>query len=160
MNLLTELSNYLKKHDLKICTAESCTGGMIASCLTELPGSSEWFTMGFVTYTLEMKSKFLGVEKNFLHQEGPINAYTVEKMAQGALRESGADIALSTSGLAGPDSGGNPAPIGTVWFACADKNGVVSKKEFFRGNRADIRLYATQYSLYFCLQFLKARYLN
>ena len=64
MNLLTELSNYLKKHDLKICTAESCTGGMIASCLTELPGSSEWFTMGFVTYTLEMKSKFLGVEKN------------------------------------------------------------------------------------------------
>lgn len=112
MNLLTELSNYLKKHDLKICTAESCTGGMIASCLTELPGSSEWFTMGFVTYTLEMKSKFLGVEKNFLHQEGPINAYTVEKMAQGALRESGADIALSTSGLAGPDSGGNPAPIG------------------------------------------------
>ncbi len=160
MKILIELSDYLKSHNLKICTAESCTGGMVAASLTELPGSSKWFKMGFVTYTLDMKSKFLHIERNFLQKEGPINAYTVEKMAQGALHESEADVAISTSGLAGPGSGGSDKPIGTVWFACADKDGVVSQKEFFCGNRADIRLYATRHSLYFCLQFLKARYLN
>jgi nicotinamide-nucleotide amidase len=116
----------LTKENLKITTAESCTGGLIASLITQVPGSSAFFEAGFVTYSNKMKTKMLGVPEELLNKHGAVSQEVVIAMAQGALENSSADLAIAVSGVAGPDGGSNEKPVGTVWLAWGSKDDLQS----------------------------------
>ncbi|MFT5483129.1 MAG: nicotinamide-nucleotide amidase [Halieaceae bacterium] len=111
----------LSKNGQTITTAESCTGGLIASLLTEIPGSSRAFQAGFVTYANHIKSSILGVGAETLETHGAVSEQVVLEMAEGALQKSGADYAIAASGIAGPDGGEEGKPVGTVWLAWGQK---------------------------------------
>jgi nicotinamide-nucleotide amidase len=101
---------------LRIATAESCTGGWIAKAFTDVPGSSQWFDCGFVTYSDTAKMRDLGVSTRTIKEHGAVSEPTVREMAAGALRVTGADVSIAVSGIAGPDGGSAEKPVGTVWF--------------------------------------------
>lgn len=126
-----------------IATAESCTGGLIAGMLTDVPGCSAAVLGGWVTYANTMKINELGVPQALLEQHGAVSAPVVEAMARGALRQSGADTALSTSGVAGPGGGTEDKPVGTVWLGLAWRDGETihtdARLANLPGNRATIR---------------------
>ncbi len=107
---------------LTVATAESCTGGLIAGALTEIPGSSAVVDRGFVTYSNEAKEDMLGVQKETLKHFGAVSAQTAIAMADGALSKSNADICISVTGIAGPGGGSADKPVGTVHFALARRN--------------------------------------
>lgn len=103
----------------KVALAESCTGGLVSAAITEIPGSSLVLDRGFVTYSNEAKMESLGVQSDILEAFGAVSVVTVWAMAQGALKHSGADIAVAVSGIAGPEGGSEFKPVGTVVFASA-----------------------------------------
>ncbi len=105
----------------KIATAESCTGGLLAAALTEIPGSSAVLDRGFVTYSNESKQQMLGVSEDIIDTLGAVSVATAWAMAQGAIRNSQADVAVAISGVAGPDGGTAQKPVGTVVFAKAER---------------------------------------
>lgn len=104
---------------LRVATAESCTGGLIAACLTDIAGSSEVFERGFVTYSNESKMDLLGVPQHFIEEHGAVSELVARAMAEGALERSNADIAVSVTGVAGPGGGNAEKPVGLVHLACA-----------------------------------------
>jgi nicotinamide-nucleotide amidase len=110
-----------KRHGVLVATAESCTGGMIVSLMTDLPGSSSMVDRGFVTYSNEAKMEMLGVSRETLEAFGAVSEQTAHEMAEGALKRSRAGIALSVTGIAGPDGGSAEKPVGLVWFGLALK---------------------------------------
>ncbi|MCP4991909.1 MAG: CinA family nicotinamide mononucleotide deamidase-related protein [Colwellia sp.] len=116
-SLAEHLLGNLQQKNLKITTAESCTGGLIASKLTEISGSSSCFEAGYVTYSNEMKSAMLDVPAELFEKEGAVSEAVVIAMAKGALLKSNADIAIAVSGIAGPNGGTETKPVGTVWLA-------------------------------------------
>ena len=122
-----------------IATAESCTGGMLAGMLTDIPGSSRYFLEGFVTYTNQSKTRILGVRPETLQQHGAVSEPVVAEMAQAARRLSGADFALAISGVAGPDGGTPEKPVGTVCFGFAHTGGVLTRTISHWGDRAMVR---------------------
>lgn len=122
-----------------LATAESCTGGMIASALTNLPGSSDWFECGFVTYSNAAKENMLGVDSSTLATSGAVSEATVTEMANGAIANSNATIACAVSGVAGPGGGTAEKPVGTVWIAWAGANGAQAQHFQFAGDRDDVR---------------------
>lgn len=125
---------------LKTVTAESCTGGGVAAALTDVPGSSQWFERGYVTYSNAAKIADLGVEAATLDRHGAVSAAVVQEMVVGALRASGADVAVAVSGIAGPDGGTAEKPVGLVFLAAARRgDGVHVVREHFHGDRAAIR---------------------
>jgi len=111
----------LRERGATLATAESCTGGLIASMLTRVPGSSENFHAGFVTYSNDIKQSVLGVREETLARHGAVSEAVVQEMALGALQRSGADYAIAVSGIAGPDGGTAEKPVGTVWLAWGDR---------------------------------------
>jgi nicotinamide-nucleotide amidase len=130
----------LRNRGWRLTLAESCTGGWVAKSITDIAGSSAWFERGFVTYTNEAKEQQLGVGPALLAQQGAVSAGVVEAMARGALKASPADLALSISGIAGPDGGTPDKPVGLVWFAVAVRNGPTrSQAHVFQGNRDAVR---------------------
>lgn len=114
----------LKEHHLKVATAESCTGGLIAKRITDVPGASEVFECGIISYANEIKHKVLGVSEDDLNKYGAVSEPVAKQMAQGALKVSGADIAVSVTGIAGPDSDSTCKPVGLVYIGLADKENV------------------------------------
>ena len=122
-----------------IATAESCTGGMLAVWLTDLPGSSAWFNRGWVTYSNESKVSELGVPPDVLERFGAVSAETVNAMCEGAFNKTQASIVLSTTGLAGPDGDGFELPVGTVWIGCHVKELHIAESFHFEGTRETIR---------------------
>lgn len=126
-----------------VATAESCTGGWIAKALTDIPGSSDAFHYGIVSYSNGAKESLLGVKNETLIEHGAVSEAVVIEMAKGALRLSGADFAVAVSGVAGPDGGSEEKPVGTVWFAWAVRNGAKEKIDtqcqHFDGDRELIR---------------------
>ena len=136
-----------------IALAESCTGGLVAAALTEIPGSSAVFGIGFVTYSNDAKTKLLGVNQDIVDTFGAVSVAVAWAMAQAALKKSGADIAVAISGVAGPDGGTEKKPVGTVVFAVAEKGKdpedmTADRKEFgSEKSRAEIRTIATLYAL-------------
>ena len=123
-SLSVRLVTALREHSLKIASAESCTGGLIAKLITDAPGSSAVFDMGVVTYSNEMKTKLVGVPAELLEQVGAVSPQTAKAMAEGVRKAAGADIGVATTGIAGPDGGTPEKPVGLVYIALADRNGV------------------------------------
>jgi nicotinamide-nucleotide amidase len=127
---------------VKIATAESCTGGLVAALLTEIPGSSAVVERGFVVYSNEAKQDLLGVPAETLERHGAVSQATARAMAEGALRASRADLAVSVTGVAGPDGGTEAKPVGLVFFAGARAGAATSAREERFGDlgRSNVRL--------------------
>jgi nicotinamide-nucleotide amidase len=159
-SIIEQLAELLIKNNKQLTVAESCTGGWVAKVLTDLAGSSTWFERGFVTYSNEAKREMLAVAESTLEIYGAVSEETVVEMAQGALKNSHADVSLSISGIAGPDGGSVEKPVGLVWFAwcykfSADKdNKMLSEQKFFSGDRDTIRKQAVVYALNGLLKIL------
>ena len=142
------VAEYLRSKDLLLVCAESCTGGWVAKTLTDVPGSSAWFDRGFVTYSNASKIEMLGVRESTLETHGAVSEPTVREMAAGAIRYSRGNIALSISGIAGPEGGSNDKPVGTVWFAWAGIHGeIVTLHKRFDGGRDAVRRKAVHTAL-------------
>jgi nicotinamide-nucleotide amidase len=126
-----------------VATAESCTGGWIAKALTDIAGSSQWFTEGFVTYSNESKVLRLGVSRSILKTEGAVSEAAVRAMATGALKRSGAQLSVAVTGIAGPGGAVAGKPVGTVWLGWAERRGrairVAAQLKHFRGGRDAVR---------------------
>ncbi len=144
----------LLKKGLTLGTAESCTGGRIASMITSVPGSSRYFAGSVVSYSNEVKHQVLGVSNESLSQYGAVSQQVVEQMASGALRVLGCDCSVATSGIAGPDGGTPEKPVGTVWIAAACKNKIVSECYHFSTIREMNITRASNMSLLMLLKLL------
>ena len=124
----------------RVALAESCTGGWIAKLLTDIPGSSQWFERGYVSYSNPSKEQALGVAPGVLTSFGAVSRPAAEQMAAGALHASDVDLALAVTGVAGPDGGTAAKPVGLVWFALATRGRTVQTLEQrFDGNRDAVR---------------------
>ncbi len=132
---------------LRLCTAESCTGGLVAAAITEIPGASAVFTHGYVTYANAAKTQMLGVAGALIDTHGAVSAQTAAAMALGARQNAGADWAVSTTGIAGPDGGTPQKPVGTVWFGLAGPAGVTTHQRVFPGSREDVRRASVAFAL-------------
>jgi len=154
--LATRVGRRLHASKRRMVTAESCTGGWIAKAMTDIPGSSQWFECGYVTYSNAAKMRDLGVSKATLDAHGAVSEATVLEMAGGALRLSGADVAIAVSGIAGPDGGVPGKPVGTVWFAAAVRRGeevaLKASRQLFERDREAVRRRAVEYALEMILQ--------
>ena len=142
-----------------VATAESCTGGWVAKAITDVPGSSAVIGYGIVSYSNGAKESMLGVKIITLEEHGSVSEAVVQEMADGALNLSGADIAVAVSGVAGPDGGTEEKPVGTVWFAWADRTGgsPVCKRHHLRGDRETIRSQTVVLALQGLREILKKR---
>ena len=129
----------LKAQGLTLALAESCTGGAIAARIVNVPGVSEVFGHGFVTYSNRAKRKLLGVKKSTLKLEGAVSAKCAKEMAKGGCAAAKADICLSVTGLAGPDGGTKETPVGTVFMGCCYNDKTIVREYHFTGNRTKIR---------------------
>ncbi|MCB9983023.1 MAG: CinA family protein [Rhodospirillales bacterium] len=143
-DLVEKLTMLLKSKNMKLVTAESCTGGLLGATLTHRPGASEVYERGFITYSNAAKHELLGVPNDMLEKFGAVSAETAQAMAQGALKNSSADLAVSITGIAGPDGGSEAKPVGLVFFGYALKGGSAGSLEHrFEGNREKIQSTAT-----------------
>lgn len=142
------LGECLRGQGRVIATAESCTGGWIAKCLTDTSGSSDYFETGLVTYSNEIKEKLLGVSAGILAGHGAVSSAVASAMVTGTLEKTGADVALAVSGIAGPGGGSAEKPVGTVWFGwgVAGSTPVTSCKQF-EGDRDQVRRDAVDFAL-------------
>ncbi len=129
----------LRAKELTISTAESCTGGLIAAYITDIPGSSKVFLGGVVSYSNAMKRKWLKVKLETLEQYGAVSQNTVEEMLDGILNETGSDIAIAVSGIAGPGGGTDEKPVGTVFIGVAYNTKKVIHRCSFTGSRKIVR---------------------
>ena len=134
---------------LMAATAESCTGGLVAGLLTEIPGSSDMLERGFVVYSNAAKQELLGVPAETLVSHGAVSEQTAVAMAEGALRASRAEVAISVTGIAGPDGGTDTKPVGLVHFACArrGKPTVAREGRFGAIGRQDVRMASVRVAL-------------
>ena len=143
MNAASELLETYRKKGLKIATAESCTGGLVAALLTEIAGSSDVFERGFITYSNEAKRQQLGVAGNLIEDYGAVSDIVAGAMAHGALNHSSADITVAITGIAGPGGATEHKPVGLVYIAVAPRNMDVMVEEcHFSGDRTQVRLQA------------------
>ncbi len=142
---------------LRIATAESCTGGLIAACLTEIAGSSDVFERGFVTYSNESKTEMLGVPAAAIAEHGAVSSTVARAMAAGALDRSRADIAVAVTGIAGPGGGSPEKPVGLVHIVATRRDGRQSaERHVFTGDRAAVRRQTVQVALTMLLRILDA----
>jgi nicotinamide-nucleotide amidase len=135
------LFDICRRKNLKVATAESCTGGLVAGTLTEIPGSSHLLDRGFVTYSHDSKSQMLGVPEDVLKQYGAVSRETAEAMAKGALGYAPVDLTIAVTGIAGPGGDEGGKPIGLVHFAAASRSGLLQHVEMRFGNpgRSEVR---------------------
>ncbi len=160
MNLKTltrDLGVRMQEQGLVLATAESCTGGWIAKCVTDMAGSSAWLDRGFVTYSNAAKRDMLGVDPDTLDRHGAVSEATVVEMALGALANSLADVAVAVSGIAGPGGGTRDKPVGTVYLAWAFKGREpILRRACFEGDRESVRRQTVQMALVELIRLLDA----
>ena len=161
-NDLTTLASAVIKQataiNCKIATAESCTGGLISSCLTAIPGSSDAFICSFVTYSNETKTRLLGIPVDAIADYGAVSDVVAAAMAEGAVAHSGADLAVAVTGIAGPGGGTTDKPVGLVYLSLAQVgDDAVVKRYVFAGTRDDIRRSAVGAALELMLSGLEER---
>jgi len=146
--LAEQVGAELKRRKLMLVTAESCTGGWIAEAITMVPGSSEWFERGFVTYTYISKREMLGVQDRTLEKHGAVSEEVVLEMVQGALVHSHAQVAVAVSGVAGPSGGTPEKPVGTVCLAWGAKGAAPGAETVrFPGDREAVRRRSVEHAL-------------
>lgn len=145
--LAVQLGQALLERGLRVTAAESCTGGGIAHAITEVAGASNWFDMAFVTYSNEAKIRLVKVQEGLLNTFGAVSEPVAMAMAQGALQEARADIAVAVSGIAGPTGGSAEKPVGTVCFAWATASELHSETCHFQGERSSVRLQTVEHAL-------------
>lgn len=139
MKAAENLVEILKTAGLVCATAESCTGGGVGAAITAVAGSSEVFAGGVISYSNEVKRNVLGVESATLEKFGAVSSQTAGEMAVGARNLLKVDLAVALTGIAGPSGGTEEKPVGLVWFAIANKDGVRTEKAIFPGNREEVR---------------------
>ncbi len=153
--LSQDVGRVLLANGLMLATAESCTGGWVAQVVTQTSGSSQWFERGFVTYTNEAKQEMLGVKAETLQGYGAVSEQTVQEMAEGALKNSRAQISLAISGIAGPTGGTPEKPVGMVCLAWARTDHPTQAVTMnFSGDRHAVRCQAVQYALQHLIDLL------
>ena len=138
-----------------LVTAESCTGGWVAQALTSVPGASEWFERGFVTYSNAAKEEMLGVERATLERHGAVSEETACEMALGALRHSRGTVAVAITGVAGPSGGTSAKPVGLVCFAWATRGETRIESRHFAGDRESVRRQSVERALQGVLELLQ-----
>ena len=143
LRLAARVGRHLLHSARCVCTAESCTGGWIAKALTDVAGSSQWFCEGFVTYSNDAKFRTLGVPRSLIARDGAVSQAVARAMAGGAMRRTGAQLAVAVTGIAGPDGGVPGKPVGTVWLCWAERRGrairLTAQCKRLRGDREAIR---------------------
>ena len=147
MTVAEKLVELLKAQGLTCATAESCTGGGVGSAITAVPGSSAVFAGGVISYSNDVKAGVLGVSREDLARVGAVSAEVAAQMAEGVRRLLKVDLAVSLTGIAGPDGGSAEKPVGLVWFGLATADGVRTEKAIFRGDRARVREQAVTHAL-------------
>lgn len=140
LKLAAEIIGRGAANGLTIATAESCTGGLIGACLTEIPGSSAVLDRGFIVYSNQAKQDLLGVSSDMLEAHGAVSAETAAAMAKGARDRAGVDIAVAVTGIAGPGGGSEAKPVGLVHLALANRARIDRVREVFPGDRQAVRL--------------------
>ena len=133
------LYNNCAKKGIFITTAESCTGGLIASSIVSISGSSNIFKSSFITYSNQMKTKLLNIDSEIIEINGAVSEIVATKMAKNILDVLEADISIAVTGIAGPGGGSKDKPVGLVWIAIGNKNLTITEKFLFSGNRLGIR---------------------
>ena len=146
-NLTKTLAQILLSRNWTVSLAESCTGGLVCSTLTELAGSSEWFERGYITYSNEAKTECLGVPAELIEAYGAVSEQVAKAMAEGARINSGSNVAISITGVAGPSGGSAEKPVGTVCFGWTTENQTLIKTMRFNGDRQMVRQQATEFAL-------------
>ncbi len=149
-----QLGDLLRSQGLKLVTAESCTGGLIASRITDVPGSSDYFLGGVVAYAYEAKAALLNVSWNTLHTYGAVSRETVLEMARGARKALSAGLAISVSGIAGPGGGLPNKPVGTTWFGLSAEDGEWARIYCFDGDRLQNKSSSADAALQMVLDYL------
>ena len=156
LNLAKEVLAEAKSRNKRIVTAESCTGGLLTGCLTATAGSSQVVDCGFITYSNESKTQLLGVPSDAIKDLGAVSDVVASAMAEGALAQANANIAVSITGIAGPDGGTKEKPVGLVYMALAQTDQDAQVKRYvFAGTRTDIRRAAVGAALELVLTCLK-----
>ena len=146
--LARKLGRAAKRRHVTITTAESCTGGGVATAITRISGSAKWFDRGFVTYGNDAKREMLGVRQRTLKRFGAVSEAVAREMAVGALKKSPCDVSVAITGIAGPTGAAPGKPVGLVWFAWASRDGLVQSRAFhFKGGRVDVRLQSVYVAL-------------
>lgn len=145
--LAAATGDLLRGNGQRLATAESCTGGWAAMCLTAIAGSSDWFERGFVTYSNAAKTELLGVDAALLTEHGAVSAAVARAMVTGALAHAHAQVAVAVTGVAGPTGGTPDKPVGLVWFGYALPDQVLTEKMNFAGDRAAVRAATVQHAL-------------
>ena len=138
-----ELLKICKLNKISVTTAESCTGGMLASSIVSINGSSSIFKSGIVTYSNESKAKFLKISLKLINENGAVSETIAFQMAKNVLSIMNSSISIAVTGIAGPSGGSNDKPVGLVWIAIGTKENVITKKYLFQGNRLKIRQQTT-----------------
>ncbi len=156
LELLSQVACQLKVRGQTVAVAESCTGGLLGAALTELPGSSAYFTGGVLAYDNAVKTDVLGVSHEALLAFGAVSEEVASEMALGARKLFDTDWALSTTGVAGPDGGSPDKPVGTVWIGLADRDGVFSRVLHLSGMRSAVRTEAVRAVLEMLLETMMA----
>lgn len=151
------IASKLKAPRLTLATAESCTGGLVASRITDVPGSSAYFLGGVVAYSYEAKAELLGVSWETLNGYGAVSRETVIEMARGARKLFRADIVVSVSGIAGPGGGTPDKPVGTVWVGLATSSGEEARHFVWDGDRVMNKSLSSEAALQFILDYLEGR---
>ena len=153
--LAERLGQILLSRNVRCTVAESCTGGGLAVAITDVPGSSQWFDRGFVTYSNESKQQMLGVPAQMIASQGAVSEAVVRAMAEGALSASAANLSVAISGIAGPDGGTLEKPVGTVWVAWfGDVQPTQAKCYLLSGDRLTIRQQAVKIALKGLIQII------
>ena len=148
INLTQALGEKFLKQNIILTTVESCTGGLLAAQLTNIPGSSTWFDRGFITYSNQSKVDCVKVKKVTIDRYGAVSQQTANEMALGAINNSQGNLGLSITGIAGPSGGSKMKPVGTIFFSIAKKQNVIFEHQaFFDGNRVNIREKALLFAL-------------
>ena len=147
MTQAEKLVELLKASGITCATAESCTGGMVGAAITAVPGSSEVYLGGVVSYANSVKEGVLGVSGRTLETVGAVSEECAVEMAEGVRKLTSADIAVSITGIAGPGGGSEEKPVGLVWFARATADGTISDKAIFPGSRSEVREAAMRHAL-------------
>lgn len=157
LEIVRSIFQELRERKKTVTCAESCTGGLLQGALTDLPGISEVFRGGVVTYSNEGKERLLGVPGGVLREHGAVSRECALAMAQGVLRLFGADYAVSVTGVAGPDGGTPDKPVGGVWFGLTDGKESRAVHSLFPGGRAEVREAAVHFALSELLRLIQSR---